>query len=76
MACILIMEDEDQMRAVLRQMLESSGHEVIEAADGIEGIRLYREKPPDVVIVDIIMPKKEGIETNQSNFQIAMSYQI
>ena len=63
MARILIMEDEDQMRAVLRQILESSGHEVMEATDGVEGIRLYHEKPADVVIVDIIMPEKEGFET-------------
>jgi YesN/AraC family two-component response regulator len=63
MARILIMEDEVQMRALLRQILESSGHEVTEAANGVEGIRLYHEKPADLVIVDIIMPEKEGFET-------------
>jgi len=44
-------------------MLKRAGHEVVEAPDGIEGIRLYREKQPQLVITDIVMPKKEGLET-------------
>ncbi len=44
-------------------MLKRAGHEVVEAPDGIEGIRLYREKQPHLVITDIVMPKKEGLET-------------
>ena len=63
MAIILIVEDDSQIRALLRQMLERAGYEVMEAPDGKEGIRLYRERPADLIIMDIIMPKKEGIET-------------
>jgi YesN/AraC family two-component response regulator len=44
-------------------MLKRAGHEVVEAPDGIEGIRLYQEKQPHLVITDIVMPKKEGLET-------------
>ena len=44
-------------------MLERDGQEVVEAPDGIEGVRLYREKRPQLVITDIVMPKKEGLET-------------
>jgi CheY-like chemotaxis protein len=63
MARILIMDDSSSVRAMLRKTLEDSGYEVVEAANGVEGIRLHREEPADVIIVDIIMPKKEGIET-------------
>ena len=62
MGRILVIEDEDQMRKLLRQVLEEAGHEVAEASDGLEGIRLYRENPADLIITDMIMPKKEGME--------------
>lgn len=60
---ILIIDDEPQIRAMLRQMLEREGFEVIDASDGRQGIRLYRESPADLVITDIVMPEKEGLET-------------
>jgi CheY-like chemotaxis protein len=63
MARILIMDDEDSFRIALRQLLESWGHEVIEARNGREGLARYREAPTDVVIMDIIMPELEGLET-------------
>ena len=44
-------------------MLRRAGYEVVEASNGIEGLRLYREKRPHLVITDIVMPKKEGLET-------------
>ena len=63
MPLILVIDDDVQIRALLRQMLERAGHEVMDAPDGDEGITLYRENPADLVITDIIMPKKEGLET-------------
>ena len=63
MARILVIDDEDEIRMVLRQFLEEAGYEVDEAHDGIEGTRLCREKPADLIIVDMIMPGKEGMET-------------
>lgn len=63
MARILIIDDDVQILDMLRQILKSEGYEVVEAADGREGIRLYREDPADLIITDIIMPEKEGIET-------------
>jgi len=63
MPLILVIDDEVQIRALLREMLERAGYEVMDAPDGEEGIRLYRENPADLVITDIIMPKKEGLET-------------
>jgi CheY-like chemotaxis protein len=59
---ILVIDDDDEIRAVLRRMLEPAGYEIIEASNGEEGIRIYREHPTDVIITDLIMPKKEGVE--------------
>jgi CheY-like chemotaxis protein len=58
---ILIIDDEPQIRSMLRLMLERVGYEVAEAPDGIEGIRRYRESPADLIITDLIMPNKDGI---------------
>lgn len=63
MARILIIEDEEDIRSLYRRLLKQGGHEVIEAADGDIGIALYRKELPDLIITDIIMPGKEGIET-------------
>ena len=63
MAYILVMEDERIIQTIIRRYLEREGHEVVIAGDGEEGIKLYNERPADLVLTDIIMPKKEGIET-------------
>ncbi len=63
MASILIIDDEPQVRLMLRMKLEAHGYEVKDADDGRKGLRLYREDPTDLIITDLIMPEKEGIET-------------
>ena len=63
MTKILVIEDNEDIRGLYKRILERAGHEVIEAPDGKAGTRLYRESPTDLVITDIIMPEKEGIET-------------
>jgi CheY-like chemotaxis protein len=60
---ILVIDDDDQVRSMLRQMLERAGHEVLDARDGSDGLRLFRSQGADIVITDIVMPEKEGIET-------------
>jgi len=59
---ILVIEDVRVERKILKQWLEEAGHEVIEAANGVEGLARYHETLPDLVITDIVMPEKEGIE--------------
>ena len=61
MGRVLVIDDEPQIRSMLRMMLERAGHEVEEAPDGIEGIRIYRNNPVDLIISDLIMPNKDGI---------------
>jgi DNA-binding response OmpR family regulator len=63
MARILVIDDEPEMRTILRQILEKAGYEVVDASNGREGLRRYSEKPADLVITDLVMPEKEGIET-------------
>ena len=61
MESILIIDDEPQIRSMIRLILERAGYTVIEAADGVEGIRQFRENPCDLIITDLIMPNKDGI---------------
>ena len=64
MAKILIIDDDDKFRVMVKIMLENSGYENIEEAEnGYIGIKLIRKSHFDLVITDIIMPDKEGIET-------------
>lgn len=62
MAHILIIDDDDQFRGMLCMALEEAGHEIEEARDGEEGLRCYAARPADLIITDIIMPRKEGLE--------------
>ena len=63
MARIILIEDSNNLRGILKKTLEYEGHEVLEAQDGKAGEKLYRKECPDLVITDIIMPNKDGIET-------------
>lgn len=60
---ILLIDDESAIRKLFIQKLAGRGYELIEAGDGKEGLKLYRENRPDLVITDLVMPEKEGIET-------------
>lgn len=63
MARVLIIDDEEQVRKMIREVLEGAGHEVVEASNGREGMKLYEANPTDVVITDLVMPEQEGLET-------------
>ncbi|MCP4108457.1 MAG: response regulator [Desulfobacteraceae bacterium] len=63
MARILIVDDENEIREMLRQMFEREGFEVVEAPDGKEALKVFRQEQTDLVITDIIMPEQEGLET-------------
>ena len=63
MARIIVIDDDGDVRTLMRMQLEADGHEVRAAGDGAEGLALQREFQSQVVITDIYMPEKEGIET-------------
>lgn len=63
MARILIIDDDASVRLTLRSTLEAVGHVVTEAADGSEGIEQFIAESSELVITDILMPNKEGLET-------------
>lgn len=62
MARLLLVEDDPQVRAMLSETLADEGYEVIEAMNGREAVERFREGPCDLVIMDIIMPEKDGVE--------------
>ncbi len=63
MAKIIVIDDEPYILLMLKKMLEKEGHEVEMASNGVEGISLYHENGADLIITDIVMPEKEGLET-------------
>jgi CheY-like chemotaxis protein len=62
MARILVIDDEQDIRRVLSRILSSAGHDVVEAEDGRTGVKQARHENPDLIITDILMPEKDGIE--------------
>ena len=62
MSRILIIDDELPLRQVLRSILARAGHTVFDAPNGRKGLALWRKEPVDVVVTDIFMPEKDGIE--------------
>jgi DNA-binding response OmpR family regulator len=62
-ARILVIDDEEPIRSLMKKALERQGHQVEEAPDGSVGIQLFGESRFDLVITDLLMPEKEGIET-------------
>ena len=58
---ILIIDDDDRIRNLFRMWLEREGLEVFEAENGMEGVKIQRLNPMDLIICDLIMPVQEGI---------------
>ncbi len=59
---VLLVDDEPVIRHTLRKMLQRAGHEVVECANGLEGLRHLEERAIELVLTDIIMPGMNGIE--------------
>jgi DNA-binding response OmpR family regulator len=62
-ARILVVDDEEQVRDMLQEMLQSTGHEVLVASNGDAALAMLRESACDLVIADIFMPGKTGLDT-------------
>jgi DNA-binding response OmpR family regulator len=63
MASVLVVDDDSDIRGLLREVLQRASHTVIEAADGREGLRLFHAEQPDLVILDVAMPGLDGWQT-------------
>ena len=63
MASILLVDDDEQLRPMLKMVLERAGHTVNEAGNGREAMESYRQDPTELVVTDLVMPDKEGLET-------------
>jgi len=63
MARILIIDDDEDVREAIKDVLEYAGYDVVAAAGGNEAIELHRKQPVQVMITDIIMPEKSGVDT-------------
>lgn len=63
MARVLVIDDDADLRAIVRHVLEAKGFEVAVASHGVEGLEEMRRFVADIVITDIFMPEKEGMET-------------
>lgn len=77
MARVLIVDDARFMRLVLRRILTQAGHEIVgEAKDGVEAVEMYADKRPDVMTLDIVMPRQNGIEAVKEIMQFDPSAKI
>lgn len=63
MVNVLVIEDDDAVRFSLLEALKAMGHEVASAVNGREGMQMAQEETYDLVITDLIMPEKDGVET-------------
>ncbi len=60
---VLLIEDDDSIRKLFRVMLERDGYRVTDVANGLLGLEAHAQDPADLIITDMFMPEKEGIET-------------
>lgn len=63
MAKVLVIDDEQSIRTLMAAILEDEGHDVLQAADGYQGLDVLETETPDIVILDIMMPGIDGRET-------------
>lgn len=62
MARILLIDDQEEIRSMMSALLTEVGYEVESAGDGEEGMKLFRDNPFELIITDVVMPEKEGLE--------------
>jgi two-component system cell cycle response regulator DivK len=63
--CILVVEDQEDNRQILRDLLTNSGYEIVEAANGAEAVRAVEAKRPDLILMDIQLPVMDGYEATR-----------
>lgn len=76
MAAILVIDDDELVRILLKETLQAEGHSVDTAENGLSGIAMIKSKHYDLLITDIVMPDKDGLETIMSVRKIEPSMKI
>lgn len=69
MSRLLIVDDEEKIRQLLRKYAEFDGHQVVEAADGMAAVRLCREQDFDAIVMDVMMPELDGFSACREIFK-------
>ena len=59
---VLVVDDEEQNRTLLRDPLEARGYEIAEAENGLQALQMTAARPPDVILLDLMMPRLDGFE--------------
>ena len=62
MAKILVIDDDEDVRSLIRNFLEPDGHTILEAGNGDEGLRQHSQDPAEIIISDVFMPEKDGLQ--------------
>jgi CheY-like chemotaxis protein len=76
MVRLLIIDDDVEFRTTLRELFEEQGYAVVEASNGREGLQCYLTSRADVVLLDLLMPEHEGMETIRALRQVDPQVQI
>jgi len=76
MTAALVVDDDAVIRSVIRKALEGEGYEVLEAEDGLDGLRVLRERPADLVLTDIVMPGMDGFQFMEELRKVSSAVQI
>jgi CheY-like chemotaxis protein len=76
MARVLVVDDVEAIRQAMAIVLENEGHEVVQASDGLDGIRRLREGSIDLLITDVLMPGADGIEVIKAVRQHAPTLKV
>ena len=76
MARILLIEDVEEVRSVIRRMLEDAGHSVSIGIDGEDGLEQFRQGPADLVLCDVFMPRKSGITVLKELRQLSLGVPV
>jgi two-component system chemotaxis response regulator CheY len=76
MATILLIDDDERLRALIARSLKAGGHDLVEAGDGQRGVKLAKKSLPDLVITDISMPDQDGIQTIRELRELSLTLPI
>jgi two-component system KDP operon response regulator KdpE len=73
---VLVVEDDDALCNVLAELLETEGYSVVQAGNGVDGLQLALKRTPDVILLDLGMPHRSGLDVLQALKQTAPTREI